>query len=65
MTPEESKILIEAAGGDVAFARRIGLPEQKFCQQRVNNWRRRGIPAYIVLEHYDQIQALRKEAVPT
>ena len=62
MSPEESRLLIESAGGDVAFARRIGLPEQKNCQQRVNNWRRRGIPASVVLEHFEQIKAL-KEAV--
>lgn len=61
MTPEESKLLIVAAGGDVAFARRIGLAEQSFSQQRVNNWRRRGIPASVVLSHYDKIAELQKE----
>lgn len=61
MTPEESKALIVAAGGDLAFAKLLALPEQKNLQQRVNNWRRRGIPASVVLKNYEVIDALKQK----
>jgi len=62
MTPEESRALIVAAGGDIAFAKRLGLPPKKNLQQRVNNWRRRGIPASVVLDHYKAIDELKQQA---
>lgn len=60
MGPEETTRLIEAAGGDSAFAKLLGITETKGYLQRVNNWKRRGIPSEVVLDHYDQLQALRR-----
>jgi hypothetical protein len=60
MNPEETKDLIDAVGGDAAFARFLGIDEGGFAQ-RVNNWKRRGIPSAVVLEHYQKIQKLRQQ----
>lgn len=62
MTPDESIRLIDSAGGDSAFAKLIGIDEQPGFQQRVNNWKRRGIPADVLLEHYDLIRGLAAQA---
>jgi hypothetical protein len=53
--------LIAAAGGDTAFARLLGIEEMPGFQQRVNNWKRRGIPPAVVLEHYEAIKRLERE----
>lgn len=55
----ETRELIEAAGGDRAFARLLGLDTAPGYQQRINNWKRRGMPAAVVLDHLETIQALR------
>ena len=55
----ETQKLIKAAGGDTAFARLLGIGGHKGCQQRVNNWKRRGIPPSVVLDHFEMIQRLR------
>ena len=62
MTPAEARSVIAAAGGDAAFARRLGLDSDTGYQQRVNNWKRRGIPAAVVVKHYETLQALRAAA---
>lgn len=59
MNSHEARKLIEASGGDIAFARLLGLDEKPGTRQRINNWKRRGIPACVVLEHLDAIDALR------
>lgn len=46
----------------MAFARLLKLDSRPGYQQRVNNWRRRGIPAEVVLAHYAAIQKLRRTA---
>lgn len=61
MDAKEASNLIEAAGGDNAFAQLLGLTEQPGFQQRVNNWKRRGIPARVVLEHQRTIESLRRK----
>lgn len=61
MSPAETTSLIGAAGGDSAFARLLGIDGQPGYQQRVNNWKRRGIPPSVVIEHYDTIQRLSRE----
>jgi hypothetical protein len=61
MNPTEARNLIDAAGGDMAFARFLGIEEREGVAQRVNNWKRRGIPSSVVLEHYDAFQRLRSE----
>lgn len=61
MNPSESAALIEKAGGDSEFGRLLGLDRKPGWQQRVNNWKRRGIPSDVVLEHYETFQRLRTE----
>jgi hypothetical protein len=59
MGPSETSKLINFVGGDTAFAQLLGLDRIPGHQQRVNNWKRRGIPADVVLDHYDIIQELK------
>lgn len=65
MTPEESSRLIDLAGGDTKLAELIGIAEKDGARQRVNNWRRRGIPATVILEHrplFDRLQTQARNA---
>lgn len=62
MDPKETSQLITEAGGDSAFARLLGIDQAPGFQQRVNNWKRRGMPAAVVLEHLKQIEGLRRSA---
>jgi beta-phosphoglucomutase-like phosphatase (HAD superfamily) len=59
MNTHDSRKIIEAAGGDRAFARLLGLELRPGIQQRINNWKRRGIPASVVLSHFEAIDRLR------
>jgi hypothetical protein len=61
MTPEESARLIDAAGGSSALAELIGLGSEDGARQRVNNWRRRGIPADVILEHQKLFERLQRQ----
>jgi len=61
MTPHETSALIDKAGGDAAFGRLLGIDDTEGWLQRVNNWRRRGLPTAVQLEHYETIQALRDQ----
>ena len=61
MDPIESKTLINVAGGDKAFAELLNLTDQPGYQQRVNNWKRRGIPAAVLLRHQQTIRALQRK----
>jgi hypothetical protein len=58
MSPSETSNLIKKAGGDTAFGTLLGITKGKW-QQRVNNWKRRGLPASVELEHYDTLQSLQ------
>lgn len=60
MDATETTEVIAAAGGDVEFARLLKIDQTKWFRQRVSNWKRRGMPAAVVLAHYDQIQRLRR-----
>jgi hypothetical protein len=60
MTRRESSRLIDAAGGDIAFAELIGIASHKHVRQRVNNWRRRGIPTKVLLQYRDLFDSLQK-----
>ena len=62
MDKSETIALIEAAGGNRAFAELLGLADKPGFQQRVTNWKARGIPARIVLEHQVVLEALRRKA---
>lgn len=61
MNPDQSTKIIDKAGGDAAFARLLGIDSKDGFQQRVNNWRRRGLPSDVVLEHYDLIKELQSK----
>jgi hypothetical protein len=61
MTPDDTSDLITAAGGDSAFAKLLGIEHEEGVAQRVNNWKRRGIPSAVELEHYDTIQSLKRQ----
>lgn len=60
MNKSETVEIIHAAGGVSAFARLLGLDPAEGGKQRVSNWKRRGLPAEVELEHYDKIQQLRQ-----
>lgn len=62
MTPNESARLIDTAGGSSALAELIGLGTEDGARQRVNNWRRRGIPADVILEHREIFERLQSQA---
>lgn len=62
MDKTESCALIKAAGGDRAFAKRLGIDVEPGFAQRVNNWKRRGIPSEVVLANFDEIRKLQSEA---
>ena len=49
MDKDQTKALIDKAGGDTAFARYLGIDKKRGYQQRVNNWKRRGIPSEVML----------------
>lgn len=63
MSPEQSTKLIEVAGGDKQFAQLIGLADEPGYKQRVNNWKRRGIPAAVLLANQNVIRDLEAKAV--
>jgi hypothetical protein len=62
MTPAESTLVIAAAGGDTAFGELLGINSSPGFQQRINNWKRRGIPSAVMVEHFDTIRQLRDKA---
>lgn len=62
MTADESRQLIEAAGGNKAFALLIGinvLADPNYAY-RVSQWKRRGIPPKIQLAKSKEIAAIRQ-----
>lgn len=60
MNAHDATRLIEAAGGDASFAKLLGIDNKPGFQQRVNNWKRRGIPPSVVLENLPVFQKLRR-----
>ena len=61
MNAKQTKKLIDHVGGDVAFAELLGIADRPGFHQRVNNWKRRGLPDSVALEHYDTIKGLEQE----
>jgi DNA-binding transcriptional regulator YdaS (Cro superfamily) len=59
MNAKETAKLIDSVGGDSAFARLLGIDREEFAQQKVNNWKRRGLPPKVELEHYELLKKLR------
>lgn len=62
VTAEETSKLIDAAGGNRAFAQLLGIESAPYWAQRVSNWRRRGLPPSVLVAHYAKLQALREVA---
>lgn len=60
MAPKQTKDLIDAAGGDAAFAKLLGIENEEGVIQRVNNWKRRGMPSAVELDHYETIRKLKR-----
>lgn len=65
VNPNESAALIDGAGGPSAFGKLLGIDSGDGWVQRVSNWKRRGIPSDVVLEHYETIQKLQAERKPS
>lgn len=64
MTPEETRRLIDAAGGNKAFAMQLGIDvvsNEKYAS-RVSWWRKRGIPPRIQLDKAKELSAIRASA---
>jgi len=54
--------IIDSLGGDTAVAKLLGFDLKKGGAQRVHNWRERGIPSEIKLNHSEIF--LNKRLVP-
>lgn len=59
MTPAETTKLIDKAGGNTAFAALLGIDQEPGYQQRLTNWKRRGMPPAVILEHHEKILKLQ------
>lgn len=59
MDAKQTEELINRVGGDIAFAKLLGIDNGSF-QQRVNNWKRRGMPSKVELEYGEILATLRQ-----
>jgi hypothetical protein len=50
-TPHSDKAVIDELGGSTELAKRLGLDPARGGVQRVDNWKYRGIPAAVRLQH--------------
>jgi hypothetical protein len=50
-TPHSDKAVIDELGGSTELARKLGLDPARGGVQRVENWKYRGIPAAVRLQH--------------
>jgi hypothetical protein len=50
---EQAKDIIDRLGGPTKVARLLGILTKPGAVQRVSNWRTRGIPARVLLDHAD------------
>ena len=63
MNAKITRRLIDHVGGPKAFAKTLGLDYTEQGQaQRINNWRTRGLPARVILNNYQLLQRLRRQA---
>lgn len=53
--------LIDAMGGPTAVAKLLGF-EAEHAAQRVNNWKTRGIPARVLVDHRLVFERARRRA---
>jgi hypothetical protein len=56
--------LIDKAGGTAAFGLLLGLDNTAGWRQRVHNWRTRGIPYKVLIEHASTINEIRRYRKP-
>ena len=61
MDATETTALIDKAGGPSAFGRLLGLNKVAGWRQKIHNWKTRGMPAQIVLDHYEAIAKLKRK----
>ena len=61
MDANESAELIDRAGGPSALGRLLGIDQGEGWIQRISNWKRRGIPSDVILEHYATFQRLKRK----
>lgn len=57
----DAKQTIESLGGAAETARKLGFDPAKGGTQRVNNWKRRGIPPKVILQHPELFQPVETE----
>jgi hypothetical protein len=64
MNAEESRSLIEAAGGNKAFAMQLGIDvlNDKYYASRISQWKLRGIPPRVQLDKRKQLAAIKRSA---
>lgn len=62
LNPDQSRRLIAATGGCRAFAAKLGIDHEPGNVTRVDNWRVRGIPVLVQLQHKDTIARLARNA---
>jgi hypothetical protein len=62
MNPEDTAELIRKAGGNKAFARFLGIDDTPWHEQRICNWKQRGLPAAVHLLHYQKIRRLLRRS---
>lgn len=53
MSTHEHAHVIDGLGGPTKVAELLGLIDTPGAVQRVSNWKRRGIPPAVILEHGD------------
>jgi len=61
----EAMNLIDALGGPTRVAELLGIKDKPGAVQRVGNWRTRGIPARVLLDHPDVFARRTGAAVTT
>lgn len=54
--------VIDALGGPKKVAEMLGILGEPGAIQRVGNWKRRGIPAQILVDHPEFFRKVRKAA---
>jgi len=53
--------VIDSLGGPTKVAELLGIAHEQGAIQRVSNWKRRGIPPRVILEHPDVFAGVRPE----
>lgn len=62
MTPEITRKLMAAAGGNKAFCLKLDLDYSLTMAKRVDRWRQRGIPPHFQLSHRNELARMVRNA---